>query len=171
MIVCLCLLIKEKCGCDLKMWCVHVRNAAPYWMTQQIVLKFNLRAEQSGLLPQRTNTKGSWARLSQVHLKIRWHSFKEQIKQNMLKRKFHYSTWNYFPAKSNSLFSRAWFTFPFDFPYNLFSIVLCKYHTLGRYSEGRRSQKGFLTCNATQGKMEKGNPWFHSRLSLGVGLS
>lgn len=65
-------------------------SATPSRFTQQIVLTLNLGAEEIGLLPQRTDMKLSLTESGTA--KIWWHSFKEQIKENTLNRKFHYST-------------------------------------------------------------------------------
>ncbi len=96
--------------------------------TQQIVLTLNLGAEEIRPFPQRTDMKLSLTESGKP--KIRWHSFKEQIKENTLNRKFHYSDRTYFPAKSNSPFSRAQFTFPFNSPFRfIFHCDMQKSHT------------------------------------------
>lgn len=106
--------------------------------------------------------------------KIRQHSFKEQIKETTLNRKFHYSTWTYFPAKSNSPFSRAQFTFPFHFPFLfIFHCAMQKSHT-GTWQGGGEITTGFVKWNAQirqkgREREKKGNLQFHFLLSRGGG--
>lgn len=124
--------------------------ATPSRFTQQIVLKLILRAEEIGLFPHRSDMKLSSTESGSP--KIRWHSFKEQIKENTLKRKFHYSTWTDFHAKSNSLFSRAQFTFPFDFPFRLIFRCAVQNSHSGTWQCG---WERFVTWNATMRKEER----------------
>lgn len=100
--------------------------------TQPIVFKLNLRAEKIELFPQWTNMKPSRARLSPLHLKISWHSFKEQIKQNTLKKEISLKYLNLLSCqvKFTVLQSTIYF-FLFDFSIlTNFLFVLCrKSHT------------------------------------------
>lgn len=114
--------------------------------TQPIVFKLNLRAEEIELFPQRTNMKPSRARQSPVHLKISWHSFKEQIKQNTLKKEISLKYLHLLSCqvKFTVLQSTIYF-FLFDFSiFTNFPFVLCRNHILGHERGGSETAARFV---------------------------
>lgn len=130
--------------------------------TQQIVFKLNLWAEEIVHFSSKDWYEAKLSSTESGTPKIRWHLFKEHIKQNTLKRTFHYSTWTYFPTKSDSLFSWAQFAFSFLFPFRLiFHCAVQKSHS-GTWRNGWEITTDFVTRNATTRKEgeKKGNPQF-----------